>query len=93
MVCRISTFLFVNGNYYLLNDENSFIFNAFFFIIVVSSTSQSNDQESTSMFEIIRLVPINFNITRSLKLNLSSRLIFLPNNANIRIIKSVFNPL
>ena len=68
MVCRISTFLFVNGNYDLLYDEISFIFNAFFFIIImVSNTSQSNDQESTSMFEIIRLMSINFNITRSLK--------------------------
>ena len=68
MVCRISTFLFVNGNYDLLYDEISFIFNAFFIIIImVSNTSQSNDQESTSMFEIIRLMSINFNITRSLK--------------------------
>jgi hypothetical protein len=39
----------------------------FFIIIMVSNTSQSNDQESTSMFEIIRLMSINFNITRSLK--------------------------
>jgi len=68
MVCRISTFLFVNGNYDLLYDEISFIFNAFIIIIImVSNTSQSNDQESTSMFEIIRLMSINFNITRSLK--------------------------
>jgi len=70
MVCMISTFLFVNGNYDLLNDENSFIFNAVFlgvFFMVPSNTSQNNDQESTSMFEIIRLMSINFNITRSLK--------------------------